>query len=346
MRIYTPEPLPDLYIHPAFYFKYPPQDKGGGLFRDVEQTYFKEFVVDDATSADAIVLPNNFVRKLDDVSQAYVSQHSELSKKLNIPIFVFSCADFTDDIVFDAHIWVFRYSVYRSSMGAKDIVVPTVTEDPPQSLIFLRDKRSRPVVSFCGQGGFKTRKEWLKFELKNALFDVESIFSPPARAKKLGVYWRRAMMRACRNSPLIETNFIVRNSFSGHRATIELDPKQARQEYLETTAHADFVLAPKGDGNYSNRFIKTLAFGRIPVVVDTDIILPLEEVIDYSKISIRVPMDDVKNTPRYVSEFYASLSPAEWQERQTMAKSVFDTYLKQDSFFRYFFNTKMRDILS
>ncbi|TSC71441.1 MAG: Exostosin family protein, partial [Parcubacteria group bacterium Gr01-1014_48] len=142
---------------------------------------------------------------------------------------------------------------------------------------------------------------------------------------------------ACKKSNLVNTHFIVRRTFSGLRRTIEVDPKVARKEYLDSITEADFVLAPKGDGNYSNRFLKTLAFGRIPVLVDTDVVLPLEDIIDYSKIVVRVPMEHVHDTPRYIREFYDALSEQEWRERQHMARKAFEEYLRQDSFFRYFF---------
>jgi hypothetical protein len=149
------------------------------------------------------------------------------------------------------------------------------------------------------------------------------------------------MMRACANSPLVATNFIVRRTFSGITKTIELDPKKAREEFLQSIQNADFVLAPKGDGNYSNRFLETLSYGRIPVVVDTDMVLPFEKEIEYSKIMVRVPLHEVNRTPQYIRAFYDKLTPLEWRARQERAKEVFDQYLRQDAFFRRLFKPLM-----
>ncbi|MDP2655092.1 MAG: exostosin family protein [bacterium] len=186
-------------------------------------------------------------------------------------------------------------------------------------------------------GGFDSWRGWVKYYAKNLWYECVSILDPMVRARKLGVYWRRAMMRACERSSLVKTNFIIRQSFSGHAKSIELDPAQARREYLETTANTDFVLSPKGDGNYSNRFLKTLAFGRVPVLVDTDAVLPLEDDIDYAKIIVRVPMGRVADTPRYIRDFYDALTDEEWRSRQQLARDTFEKYLKQDTFFRRFF---------
>ena len=263
--------------------------------------------------------------------------YADLAAQHHIPIFCFALGDFTEHIRLDPRVKVFRLSVYRSHLTPQDIVMPTTTEDHGRERVVMRRKGERPVVSFCGMGAFPSWKGWVKFYIKNSFYNVCSIGNPLIRARKLGVYWRRAMMHACEQSPSVESHFIVRHSFSGSKDTIELDPAKARQEYLESIVHADFVLAPKGDGNYSNRFLKTLSLGRIPVVVDTDIVLPLEDVIDYSKIIVRVPMSDVAKTPEYIRAFYDKLSDEEWQARQTLAREVFERYLRQDSFLLYFF---------
>ena len=286
--------------------------------------------------AKAVVLPHNF-HFTNAARDAYVKKYADAAAEHNIPIFCFALGDFTEHIRLDPRVKVFRLSVYRSHMTAQDIVMPTMTEDHGAESVVVRRKGERPLISFCGMGAFPSWKGWVKFYIKNMFYDFWAIVNPLIRARKLGVYWRRAMMRACERSPLVESHFIVRHSFSGNKSTIELDPAQARQEYLESIVHADFVLAPKGDGNYSNRFLKTLSLGRIPVVVDTDIVLPLEDVIEYSKIMVRVPMSEVAKTPEYVRAFYDNLSQEEWQARQRLAREVFEKYLRQDSFLRYFF---------
>jgi hypothetical protein len=203
--------------------------------------------------------------------------------------------------------------------------------------IVLRPKNDVPTVSFCGFAGFKTPKQWVSYALKNTFWEMRAIFNPVLRAHKLGVYWRRAAMRALKSSLLVHTDFIVRRSFSGASGTIELPPAQARAEFTDSIIQADFVLSPKGDGNYSNRLLEALSLGRIPVLIDTDVILPLEDNIDYTKIIVRVPMHRVGDTAQLIREFYDVLSVEEWHERQRLARNIFDEYLRQDSFFHFYF---------
>jgi len=335
-RLYVPQPLESAELHPllAQHFN---KEVWMGLFgNDLPPNFFSTGVeyVDDAASAQAILLPNNF-RALDDSAQAYIATYADMAKKANIPLYVFAFGDSNEHLAFDPRAWVFCLSVYGSSMRPRDIVVPTTAQDFGD--ITLRPKAEKPVVSFCGFAAFKTPRQWLGYMAKNVVWEVRSWANPVLRARKQGIYWRRAVLGACARSGLVRTNFILRRSFSGAARTIELDPAQARKEFIASIVDADFVLTPKGDGNYSNRFLETLALGRIPVLVDTDMVLPGKEYIPYEKIMVHVPMRDVRNTPRYIRAFYDSLSPSEWEERQHLARSVFTDQLRQDVFFKRFF---------
>ncbi len=340
-KLYYPEPLEGIRVFPAFEYKYP-AEKGGKLFRDLAYSFFKEAETNNIESADAIVLVNNFSKIPDESTETYIRTNIELAEKKNIPLYLFSCGDWTDGFSFDSRAWVFRYSVYASRASARDIVVPSPTENPPSELLFSREKTDKPIVAFVGQGSFSKKRQWVKYFVQNVWLDFLSLFMPIQKARKIGVYWRRAMMRSCEQSPALTTNFVVRGTSSLHKNSIEVDPAKARKEYLEASANADFVLAPKGDGNYSLRFYKTLAFGRVPVLVDTDVLLPLEDTIPYEKIIVRVPMNDVHNTAKYVSDFYVAHTEEEWLLCQKLARETFTTYLAQDTFFKHFFTHKIQ----
>ena len=231
---------------------------------------------------------------------------------------------------FDRRVRVFKLSGYKSSVGPRDIIVPTTVREFDPQMLALRDKRALPVVSFCGQAGYQTPVQWLKYYLKVLLHSA-------APERRLGTYWRRAALRALKRSPLVATNFIIRRSFSGAARTIELPPAKARAQFIDSIVGSDFVLAPKGDGNYSNRFIEALALGRIPVLIDTYVALPLQEVVPYDKIMVRVPMREVARAAQYVRGFYDALDEEGWKDRQRLARSVFERYLRQSSFFGYYF---------
>lgn len=322
-RFFIPEPLPGVSLAPWF----TPLPEGALFKEGYVANFFDTIERCTPEQAAAIILPNNF-KVVDERIRAYIARYAELGTRLSIPVYVFSLGDFTDSVQFDERVRVFRLSLYASTRSPRDISMPTMTEDIGKEHFIIREKAATPTVSFCGMAAFATSARWVRYWLKNVLL-------PPSR--RIGVYWRRASMRACSNSSLVNTLFIVRRSFSGHQQSIELDPARARQEFIDTMRNSDFVLASKGDGNYSNRFLEALSMGRIPVVVDTDIVLPFEGVIDYSRFMVRVPMHDVSKTPQYIRTFYDALSPQEWVARQYEAREVFLRYLQPYTFFEELF---------
>jgi hypothetical protein len=128
----------------------------------------------------------------------------------------------------------------------------------------------------------------------------------------------------------LATNFIVRERFSG-KSGVEGSAAE-RQEYIESIKSADFVLCPKGDGNYSARFYETLALGRIPVLVDTDMVLPLEGLIEYDRFIIRVPYTDIGNIASYIMERWNALSDTAYEAMQVAARRAFLEHLRYDKF--------------
>ncbi len=314
-----------------------PHVKGHAVFTEgLPKSFFTaDMQTLSVAEARAIVLPNAFTGK--EGESEYIKKYIDLGEKTGVPVFIFCTGDLTDRLTFDPRVYVFRQSVYRSTMQPQDIVIPTLVADSLQGEIRLRTKGDVPTVSFCGQGGYNTLQQRLKYHLKVWLWKLKAIANPMLRAKMVGVYWRKKMMQACSNTSLVKTLFIVRRSFSGAHRTIELDPVQARKEFVDSIVNSDFVLAPKGDGNYSNRFIEALSLGRIPVLLDTDTVLPLEETIDYAKVMVRVPMSRVQDTPNYIHAWYDKHTEEEWKLAQVAARELFVRALRLDAFFNYFF---------
>ncbi len=338
IKFFTPEPLPGFGIVPQFFFKFAPARTMDGLFTDNRTYSFfaKQEYVQAPEQADAIVLPNNFT-SLDDKAHTYIAQYVDLAERFGKPLYLFSFGDYTDTLHFDPRANVFRHSLYGATRMPTDISVPTLTQDLGAAGIVLRHKEEKPTVSFVGKAGFGTPRETVASHVKYSYYTALGIFKPLERARIRGVFWRRWMMKACAGSEYITTRFISRKTFSGAARTIEVPPEVARKDFLDSIVESDFVLAPKGDGNYSNRFLEGLSLGRIPVFVDTDMVLSSSEKIEYEKITVRVPMSDVKNTPDYIRKFYDALSEEEWQARQRFARDTYAKYLFQDAFWEQFF---------
>jgi hypothetical protein len=340
MRIYCPDPYLSQPISPFFLFKYAPTEKVWSPFgAQTPPTFFEKEgeYVSTAKDAEVVILPNNIL-KLDENVRAYIQKYLDEAGAAGVPLYLFSCGDLTDSLVFPPKAHVFKYSLYKSEKRPNEISIPTSIEDLGKGGIELRSKSDTPTVSFCGKAGFSSLRERVGTHLKRIRIEFLSLMYPLARAHIRGVLWRIWSIEACRRSPLVKTLFILRKTFSGALRTIEVPPEEARKDFLRSLKETDFVLTPKGDGNYSNRFLEALSMGRIPVLVDTDVVLPHEDKIAYEKIVVRVPMGDVLKTPSYIRKFYDRHSPEEWIGRQHVAREVFEKYLGQESFFKQFFS--------
>lgn len=229
----------------------------------------------------------------------------------------------------------FKGSEYTPRRQSNEINFPGYAEDLGEEYgVPVRHKKERATVGFCGYAGFPNWKTHCKYVVKNAMLDIASFVThnPSYRAYKRGLYFRRVAMKALSKDGRVETVFIVRNSFTGQGVA---DPGHARREYVENMINSDFVLAPKGDGNYSIRFYEALSLGRIPLLIDTDMVLPLEGTIDYSKCVLRVRHTELHRIGEIVAGFYESLSDEQFISMQKAAREAFRTYLRYDSYFNF-----------
>jgi hypothetical protein len=128
-----------------------------------------------------------------------------------------------------------------------------------------------------------------------------------ARIETLDVLIRRA-----REFPEIELDLVTKERFGGSAG--ELSGFAA---HLERNT---YILCPRGTENYSYRIYETLSRGRVPVIIDTDVVLPEE--IDWDAVSIRVPYDAVDRIHEIILRDYNSRSPAHFAARQKAAISA------------------------
>ena len=208
-----------------------------------------------------------------------------LSRKYKKKIILFAEGDSDREILIPNAI-IFRTSQYRYKKKKNEIMMPTqiFSDDILNNEKFvLRSKQEKPKVSFCGWADFENYRQKLKYFYKLLLINAKKYFmrNKYLEAHKQGIYFRRKAMQTLTGSPLLKTSFIARDFFSANKNTIKLPYEILRNNYIENIVDSDFVLSPKGDGNYSVRFYETLALGRIPVLINTECVLPLEDKIDY-----------------------------------------------------------------
>jgi len=301
-----------------------------------EYFHFNFEVVQTLAEADFAVIPNA-VRKVSPEFMEHVRRTVAYAKTLDKKTIVFISGDLGYRIHMDGAL-AFKVSEYAHGKRRDEIISPPFVEDFWEGARFEpRRKSARPSVSFCGYAGFPSSVTRAKYILRNTAFDTAALFAPHWGAHKRGIYFRRKAIELLKEDSHIDARFMIRNAFFLNAAPTPQDRDAARKEFLENLRNSDFALAPKGDGNYSIRFFEALSMGRIPILIDTDMVLPLEKEIDYSKFIVRVPHTQMHTLPGRIAELYNSLSDEQFAEMQRAAREAFVTHLRQDSFYNIAF---------
>ena len=74
--------------------------------------------------------------------------------------------------------------------------------------------------------------------------------------------------------------------------------------------------------------------GKIPFVITTNSIWPLEEEIDYSKFSIMVDFNNLNTAGNKIADFYENISDEEFIQMQKNARRIFETHLSVKGFLK------------
>jgi hypothetical protein len=64
------------------------------------------------------------------------------------------------------------------------------------------------------------------------------------------------------------------------------------KEFQDNIKNSHFTLCNRGAGNFSMRFYETLSAGRIPLILDTDLVLPYEDKINWDDFIIKGKTED------------------------------------------------------
>lgn len=319
-----------------------PDYKGRKPFRAVYGAMDFSFLelVRAPADADFFLLPHSYFSARA-VAKEYVENFIRLAEKFGKKVVLFSEGD-TDESVKIPHAIVFRTSQYAHKKQENEIMMPSqvYAEDVLSQGAFVpRAKREKPVVSFCGWSELGDIKQKAKFFLRNAYADARTFLGDAyAEPRKQGIYFRKRAMSFLEESPYVETSFLKRDFFSVNKHTIKLPREVLRSQYIGNMTNSDFVLAPKGDGNFSIRFYEALALGRIPVLIDTESVLPLEDEIPYNEYIVRVPYREVRHIGAYVAQYYNQHTDESYKEAQQRARLLFSEKLRVDRFLKYTLN--------
>ncbi len=306
-------------------------------FKYFNKPFFE--VVEKIQDADFVLIPHLYQL----LENSYIKEAEKISKINNKILLIYAYGDLDKKIKVKNAI-VMKYSGYRHSMKSWELFVPPNAPDASlETPIVYRDKINKiPIIGFCGWADSKNILDKIKLFIKNLYIEIKSMLflNQKINSEKKGIYFRKKAIKYLQSSPLVKTLFIIRKSFSMHKKTISLDPEIARKEFLDNITSSDLILDIRGDGNASTRFYEALSLGRIPIILDTELILPLEDIISYRDFCLFVPLSDIKNISQRIHEYYESMSTDEFIKKQKLAREMFEKYLRSDRFYSLIFSSK------
>src|SRR5690606_18408840 len=99
---------------------------------------------------------------------------------------------------------------------------------------------------------------------------------------------------------------------------------------------SDYVVCVRGAGNFSVRFYETLAMGRIPIFINTDCALPLEEKIDWKKHVVWVEYKERHKVVQKLMEFHSGLTEEDFIDLQLANRKLWEEKLRLGGFFKHY----------
>lgn len=302
-------------------------------FRDLTDPLVE--IVEDPARADVHLLPHNYPLVAGNAD--YLRRCQETAARHGKKIVVFWNGDGTGPVALENAV-VFRTSQYESKLRQNEHIMPAYAEDLKGKGLFVRDKTdTSPVIGFCGWAQYKNTKNAIGSFVQALPHEAYALLTgyPQSRSFIKGLWLRRQALKSLSQSKSIRTNFLLRSSHSAHAKTIRMDPLQARREYIENMLASDFVLSIRGDGNYSLRFYEALSLGRVPILLNTDVCLPLAGIVEYSSFILQIHIADMYRIDEIVADFWEHQTDQSWFVMQLRARDAFEKYLSAPRFLAY-----------
>ncbi|MDB5237315.1 MAG: hypothetical protein JWL88_417 [Parcubacteria group bacterium] len=289
-------------------------------------------ITDDAEQADIVFLPYDHATALRAVPEL-IAVCANKAAALGKPLLIDGMGDIEYPVTIP-HAIVLRYGGYRFSLKPNEIVMPLYTDDLLEACangeLQLRAKQEKAVVGFSGWASL-TLKQELRAVLKELPVRIRAIFDSRYRACKKGIFFRRDALRLLSASSMIESNFMIRTTYSGHTDTASADPVMLQKEMAESLLRSDYGLDVRGDANASMRLFETLSLGRIPVIIDTERNFPFSNVLDYSSFALIVNFRELHRLPEIIAGFHAALTDDAFKEMQRKARVAYLSYFRVDA---------------
>ena len=212
----------------------------------------------------------------------------DFAKNSNKPMIVFVLSDREKGFQNTNNLIIFRTSILKSTRNKNEYVYPYLTEGSPPYPPLGKDRGDGRPIVGF-QGSCGNNT------------------------------YRYDLIEEVTRNPLIQSNITVRKSFGFFHM---------KGEFEENIRSSHFVICSRGAGNWSMRFYQVLEFGRIPILIDSDMLFPFESEIDWDSIIVRG-----RNSSEVVRKLLDWWNNRDVVEIQRACRRIHETYFTRQRFF-------------
>ncbi len=227
--------------------------------------------------------------------------------------------------------YIIRFSWYRSLQETGVIISPAFLGGDGFDLMAElgirdwqpREKEPLPSVSFCGrEGGTLGLRIWKMMPKSLTRQMAANFFCATTRGIRMTCCYplRVDAMQVLERDSRIKTDFVGRGK-TGMQPGVQGD---RRYQFLDNLQRNAYALCVRGADNYSWRFYEALSLGKIPVLIDTDCMLPLADEIPWDQFIVRVPSTRLQDLPEQLWEWHCRFSSYEFCDLQRQLRLLFE----------------------
>jgi len=265
---------------------------------------------------------------------ALVHSFQQVAHSYGKKLLVFYNNDDADPIHLE-HAIIFRTSFYKSSRYPNEYALPGWSADFLESYaggqLQDRPKEQKPTVGYCGYIDYTNPVSRIAKAVRRRLVKLQQ---KRGHESESGSALRGKVIRLLKNAESVNTNFIIRDGFWGGNSGSSGNKVALRREFAANILGSDYALAARGAGNFSYRLYEVVSCGRIPLFINTDCVLPYEEVIDWKKKFIWIEDKQVDEVESRIRAFHDSLDASEYLYRQHEMRKLYEEWLSPSGFFK------------
>ena len=203
-----------------------------------------------------------------------------------------------------------------------------------------RPRPDRPTVGFCGQaaaplsGHARLLAGKARAHLAHRLGRTDRLASPWRSHLRL----RRRALAALADDARVETDFVVRDRYrAGVRTFAERADRThpTATDFFANIRANGYTLCVRGGGNFSTRLYETLCLGRIPVIIDTGLVLPGVGDAAWDGLAVVVPVDELDDLADRVVAHHAALDDEAFLDAQRRGRALWVDRLSVAGFFAH-----------